>query len=159
MRTIKLFVPVILVILINSCAILKAPTIIKNGSFDDYKYIYISPTKGLASSMGIYGKQLGTTVSNSINPEDIIAGALIKKGFVRLFELKQDLLAETLIVNYGESGQRAVFRGHTTEITIQFVSAKTLIPLCTCTAEGFGDTVADDIREAINRVFKKLFEE
>lgn len=159
MKTIKLLVFITIAILINGCAILKSPTIEKNGSLNSYKYIYVPSSKGLASSIGIYGGQWGTTISNSINPEDIITGALIKRGFVRLYELKQDLLAETLIINYGESGQRAVFMGHTTEITIQFVSAETLIPICTCTAEGFGDTVADDIRKAINRAFKKLFQE
>lgn len=134
MKTIKLFVFAVIAILMNSCAVLKSPTIVKNGSLDGYRYIYLSPTKGLSSSMGIYGGKFGASVGNRINPEDIITGALIKKGFVRSSELKQNLLDETLIVNYGESGQRPVLMGHTTEVTIQFVSAKTLIPICTCTA-------------------------
>ena len=79
MKTIKLFVFAVIAILMNSCAVLKSPTIVKNGSLDGYRYIYLSPTKGLSSSMGIYGGKFGASVGNRINPEDIITGALIKK--------------------------------------------------------------------------------
>ena len=87
----------------------------------------------------------------------MISGILIKQGFVRLPELNPQILDETLIVNYGESGRRNLNFGYSIEVTIQFVSAKTNQPVCVCTAEGQGSTEADDIRIAINRALTPLF--
>jgi hypothetical protein len=56
-------------------------------------------------------------------------------------------------VNYGESGKRDRGLGYTIEVTIQFISAKTHTQICSCTAEGQGETEADDIRQAITRCF------
>ena len=96
-------------------------------------------------------------ITKTSNPSDLIAGILIKQGFIRLPELNSRLLDETLIVNYGESGRRNVNLGYSIEVTIQFLSAKTNMPVCVCTAEGQGSTEADDIRIAINRALKPLF--
>jgi hypothetical protein len=63
-----------------------------------------------------------------------------------------------MIVNYGESGKRNKGLGYTIEVTIQFVSAKTNAKLCSCTAEGQGETEADDIREAITRCLTPLLQ-
>lgn len=71
-------------------------------------------------------------------------------------ESNPQLLDETLIVSYGESGRRNVNLGYSIEVTIQFLSAKTNMPVCVCTAEGQGSTEADDIRIAINRALKPL---
>jgi len=60
-------------------------------------------------------------------------------------------------VNYGESGRRNVAFGYTIEVTIQFISAKSHTLLSSCTAEGIGDTEADDIRKAITRCLTGLF--
>lgn len=51
-------------------------------------------------------------------------------------ELKTELIKETLIVNYVESGRRNRGLGYTIEVTIQFISAKSNTPICSCTAEG-----------------------
>ena len=59
-------------------------------------------------------------------------------------------------MNYGESGKRNRGLGYTIEVTIQFISAKTHAPICSCTAEGQGETEADDIREAITRCLSGL---
>lgn len=65
---------------------------------------------------------------------------------------------ETLIVNYGESGRRGTGLGsYAIEVTIQFISASTKNQICSCTAEGRGETEADDIRKAINSCLKALF--
>ena len=62
-----------------------------------------------------------------------------------------------MIVNFGESGRRNVNLGYSTEVTIQFISADTQRPICTCTAEGQGSTEADDVRKAIQRALDPLF--
>lgn len=160
MKTIKISIIIIASILINSCAPLKTPTIIKNDKIEDYKYIFISPSENLTSSTGaVYGGSYGlygSTTSKSVNPSDVITGILTKEGFIKLPELTTELKDETLIVNYGESGTRNRGLGYTIEVTIQFISAKSNKLICSCTAEGQGDTEADDIRQAITRCLSSL---
>lgn len=161
MKILKLLPVILLTILTNGCAPLKTPTIIKNEPIEGYKYIFISPTSNLTSgSGGVYGGQYGVygaTTSKSVNPGDVISGILLKEGYTRIPELKPELQDETIIVNYGESGKRSTgLGGYTIEVTIQFISAKTHVQLCSCTAEGQGETEADDIREAITRCLSTL---
>ena len=146
------------IILMNGCAPLRMPVIVRNAPIEMYKYAYISPTKELTSSTGgTYGGQYGiygSSTTKSVNPSDVIAGILIKEGYIILPELKPELSNETLIVNYGESGRRNRGLGYTIEVTIQFSSAKTNEMICSCTAEGQGETEADDIRQAIRRALE-----
>ncbi len=166
MKFIKTIVFVFSVILMSiSCAVLKPVTASISAPLSDYKYVYITPTSGLTSSTGsVYGggnSIYGTTQTKSVNPSDLIAGGLIKYGFIRLPKLKTELSAETIIVSYGESGRRNVMgglAGYTIEVTIQFISAETHKQICIVSAEGQGSTEADDIRIAINRCLKKIFE-
>ena len=145
-----------------SCVTLQPVSINQTESIQDYQYIYITPTNTVNStSGGIYGNGYGVTgitSTKSANPTDLISGYFIKKGYTRLPDLVPNLLDKTLVVNYGESGSRGVLLGSVTEITIQFLSAKTMRPICVATSEGYGDTMADDIRIAINRCLDKLFE-
>ena len=149
------------ILLVNGCAPLRTPVITRNAPIEMYKYVYISPTKELTSSTGgTYGGQYGiygSSTTKSVNPSDVIAGILIKEGYVILPKLKSELSNETLIVNYGESGRRNRGLGYTIEVTIQFISAKTNEMICSCTAEGQGETEADDIRQAIKRALSSLF--
>ena len=101
---------------------------------------------------GVYG---GTT--KSINPASVISGILFKNGFIQVNEVNPNNVKETMIVNFGETGRRNVNLGYSIEVTIQFVSAYTQLPICTCTAEGQGGTEADDVRKAIQRALKPLF--
>ncbi len=153
----RVFLLAIVGILLSSCTNLKPVTTIKNSSLADYKYIYISPTNSLTSSTGAtIGGQYYSS-SKSVNPSDVITGILAKEGFIRLPELKPDLIDETLVVNYGESGRRGTgFGGYTIEVTIQVVSAKTSSLVCSCTGEGQGSTEADDIRQAVTRCLSGL---
>ena len=150
MKVLKLITFAIFLMLISSCATLKPVTHTGNTSLTGYKYAYITPTSGLSSSSGgVYGNAYGVyggTVSKSINPADIISGILMKNGFTLI-----------LIVNYGETGRRNVFIGYTIEITLQILSADNLEILCTTTAEGMGETEADDIRIAITRAMETIF--
>lgn len=149
------------ILMLGSCTPLRLPVIVKNAPIETYKYAYISPTKELTSSSGgTYGRQYGiygSSTTKSVNPSDVIAGELIKEGFIILPELKSELSNETLIVNYGESGRRNRGLGYTIEVTIQFISAETKQMICSCTAEGQGETEADDIRQAIRRALEGLF--
>ena len=162
MNTIKkVFFVVCRILILGSCAPLRLPVIVKNAPIETFKYAYISPTKELTSSSGgTYGGQYGiygSSTTKSVNPSDVISGVLIKEGFIILPELKSELSNETLIVNYGESGRRNRGLGYTIEVTIQFISAKTKQMICSCTAEGQGETEADDIRQAIRRALDGLF--
>ncbi len=155
MNTIRLFAIISICLLFTNCEPLKAPTVVLKEKTAGYKYIFLTPTTSLTSSAGgIYGNKYaiyGSSVSKSVNPNDVISGILIKGGFIRLNELNPELLDKTLIVNYGESGSRTRGLGTTMEVTIQFISAKTNSLVCSCTAEGQGATEADDIRQAITR--------
>jgi len=159
MKTIRFLAIILVSILINSCAILKPPTIIKNDTLENYKYIYIYPTNSLTSSSGATYSGQYYSSSKSVNPSDVITGILTKEGFIRIPELKDELTDQTLIVNYGESGKRNIaggLFGYTIEVTIQFISAKSHTIICSCTAEGLGETEADDIRKAITRCLSGL---
>ena len=126
---------------------------VRSGSRIGCKLNYFRRTYG--GQYGIYG----SSTTKSVNPSDVIAGILIKQGYIILPELKSELANETLIVNYGESGRRNRGLGYTIEVTIQFSSAKTNEMICSCTAEGQGETEADDIRQAIRRALSSLFPE
>ena len=98
----------------NGCAPLRMPVIVRNAPIEMYKYAYISPTKELTSSTGgTYGGQYGiygSSTTKSVNPSDVIAGILIKEGYIILPELKPELSNETLIVNYGDDSFREAGR-------------------------------------------------
>lgn len=159
----KLASTICIVLSMNACAPLRTPVIVKNAPIEMFRYAYISPTKELTSSAGsTYGGQYGiygSSTTKSVNPSDVIAGILIQKGYVILPELNPELAKETLIVNYGESGRRNRGLGYTIEVTIQFISAATNELVSSCTAEGQGETEADDIRQAIRRALDGLFTE
>ena len=71
-----------------------------------FKYFVITPTSTLTSGAGaIYGLN-GAISSKTINPSDLIGGILTKKNFIRLSQENPDLSAQTMIVNFGESGRR-----------------------------------------------------
>lgn len=164
MKDWRLVIAIICTMTFVGCAALRPVSVIKNESISNYTYVYITPTVELSSSTGgVYGGNYGvygSTQSKSINPSDVIAGVLLKNGYTRLPQISPDLLDETLIVNYGESGRRNTGLGsYTIEVTIQFLSARTHNVVCTCTGEGQGATEADDIRIAINRCLEELLSE
>lgn len=152
----KLIAIIALSVFMTSCFTLRPVTSVKKEDLKNYQYIYISPTNSLTSSTGstIEGQYYST--SKTVNPSDVIAGYLSKRGYLKLPKFNPDLLEETVIVNYGESGRRNVGLGYTIEVTIQFISAETNGLICSCTAEGLGSTEADDIRKAINRCLTEI---
>ncbi len=159
----KFFMLFVMAIILTSCASLQPVNVTKNSSLDKYTYFYITPTETkTGSSGGVYGNGYGvygSSISRSTNPADIISGYLIKKGLIRLPELKSDLADNTMIINYGETGRRPKGLGYTIEITLQIISAKTSKVICLVTGEGMGETEADDIRIAINRCLDEMYKQ
>ena len=106
MKTIKLITIIIFSIILQSCGPLKPVTVVKNKPIENFKYIYISPTKSLTSSSGgVYGGDYGlygSSTSKSVNPSDVISGILTKQGFIRLPELKDDLINEIASILYAQ---------------------------------------------------------
>lgn len=160
MKKIRLLIFLISNIILSSCAPLQPVTSIKNNSISAYKYIFISQTSSLTSSSGASVNGQYYSTSKSVNPRDVISGILVKDGFILIPELKSELANETLIVNYGESGRRNTGLGsYTIEVTIQFISSDSNVLISSCTAEGRGETEADDIRIAITRCLNNLLSE
>ena len=145
-----------------SCVSLQPVRVTRNSSLNQYTYFYITPTETkTGSSGGVYGNGYGvygSSISKSTNPADVISGYLIKRGLVRLPEIKSDLADKTMIINYGETGRRSTgLGGYTIEVTLQVLSAKTSEVICVITGEGQGKTEADDVRIAINRCLEEMY--
>lgn len=132
-------------------------------SLRPYKYAYIRPTNPITySTQGSYdkvNKVYTPSTVESLNPADLIDGNMMKRGFVILPEIDPKLIDQTVVVNYGESGDRQAFLVHTTEITIQILSASTNEILTLCVVEKTGSSKADEIRNAINTAFFMIFDE
>lgn len=159
MKLTKIILFVLIPLMFVSCVTLKPVKVTRNASLYDYTYFYITPTETKVGGYGYGGYGYGSFYqSKSTNPADVISGYLIKRGMVRLPEVKSDLLEKTMIINYSETGRRKTFLGgYTIEITLQVLSAKTNEVLCVITGEGQGSTEADDIRIAINRCLNEMY--
>ena len=145
-----------------SCVSLQPVIVTRNASLDQYSYFYITPTETKTGSSGsMYGNGqgvYGSSVTKSTNPADIISGYLIKRGMIRLPEIKEELADRTMIINYGETGRRSTgLLSYTIEVTIQILSAKNNEVICILTGEGLGETEADDVRIAINRCLEEMY--
>ena len=157
MRAIKFLQIINLSIWFTACSSLKPATSVKNGLIEKYKYIYIAPTNSLTSSSGASINGEYYSISKSINPSDAITGRLSKEGLIKIPELLPELANETIILSYRESGKRKTgLGGYTIEVTIQFISAKSHNLICSCTAEGQGETETDDVRQAITRCLDEI---
>ena len=153
-----LFVMGVLVVLLQGCVTLQPVSISQRGDVSKYHYVYIVPTGDVTSgngaiSYGLFGYESSTTV----NPGDVIAGYLVKRGFVRLPELVPELSGQTMIVSYGETNRYSDGLLYHMEIAVQFLSAGNHLLVGSFVADGAGDTEADAIREAIFRGLDSLF--
>lgn len=164
MKLKKIILLTLIPLVFASCVTLQPVRVTRNTSLDNYTYFYITPTETQTGSTGgVYGNGYGvygSSLSKSTNPADIITGYLIKRGLIRLPEIKSDLADKTMIINYGETGRRSTgLGGYTIEITMQILSAKTNEVICVVTGEGQGETEADDIRIAINRCLEEMYKQ
>lgn len=133
------------------------PTVEAKESIRNYKYAYVTGTDPLVTGSGTMVSGIYLSSQSSANPKDIITGRLVKEGFVILPELKEELLEETIIVNYGQGGCRKLSLFYvSTEIVLQFLSTKTNQIICNCASEGCGEHITDDIQIAINRAFDAM---
>ncbi len=153
MRKIANFTIVVATVLtLLSCGSVKylPVSVSQRQSFSNYKYAYVDTY----NSHGTY----------SFHGCDVVAGLLMKKGFVILdynqyLNMSTSTAYNTMIVTYGEGGTRSVgfTGGYTREVTLQFVSAATNDLICVCTAEGMGSTERDDAEVAVTRCIQRLF--
>lgn len=164
MNTKKLLLPIFLLsIMLSGCATLLPTTVTRNEQDDlkNYQYFYVNPTGAKTGSAGyVTGGNFGvygSSSTRSTEPCDIISGYLIKRGYVRVANIDDNISDKTLVISYGETGRRAAGLGYTIEVTLQFTSAKTHAVVCTVTGEGQGETEADDIRIAIIRCLDSVF--
>lgn len=142
----------------SSCAILKPPTISVSQDIKKYTRVYIPQTQAIHGSTSFVISGTVLPYEQTVNPRDVIAGMLSKRGYIIADHLDERFQKETIIVNYGESGRRNFgLIGYTIEVTLQFVSAETGELLCTTTAEGCGSTEAEDVKQAISRALDALF--
>lgn len=157
----QLFIILTSIWILSGCSISKYTSVTQNSPFDKYKFFYVTDASSItAGSGGVYGNQygvFGSQTTKTANPADIIAGNMMKRGFVRLPSIDQESIEETMIISYGESGRHFNIIGYSIEVTLQFLDAKTLEVLTTTTAAGMGETESDDIRKAINKCFQNLF--
>ena len=167
MKLTKIIVLALMPLVFASCeSLLPVPQPVKikrNAPLDQYTYFYITPTEAKTGSSG-FGYYLGSGVylnspNRTTNPADIITGYLINKGLVRVPEIKDELSDKTMIINYGETGRRRTDHGYSSEVTLQFVSAKTNEVICVIIAEGRGASEVDDIRIAINRCLEEMYKQ
>ena len=137
MKLKKIIVLTLVPLIFASCVILQPVRVTRSASLDNFTYFYITPTETkTGSSGGVYGHGYGvygSSHSKSTNPADIISGYLIKRGMIRLPEVKDNLADKTMIINYGETGRRSTGLGYTIEITLQILSAKTSEVICVVT--------------------------
>ena len=142
----------------SSCVTLRPATVALKNDISRYTRAYIPSTQIVHGTTAIVVSGMTLPYSQSVNPRDVIAGMLAKRGYIILNKLDERLLQETIIVNYGESDRRNIgLGGYTIEVTLQFTSAATGELLCTTTAEGCGSTEAADVKQAVTRALEALF--
>ena len=152
---------IILVFASSGCGVSQYASIQRKTSLDGYKYFYTIHTSQLSSGSGfVSGGQYGAfggSSSKSVNPSDVISGYMMKQGFIRLEALDEQMLNETLIIAYGESGRHFLGLGYAIEVTLQFLDASSNTIVLTSTAAGMGETEADDIRKATLNCLDNIF--
>ena len=132
---------------------INAPKVKVMGDLRPYKYAYIIPTGSVTSSSGsgaVIGYMVFSDGTKTVNPGEIIAGYLIKQGYVILPSIVPELAEETMIFSYGNAGTRQIGAfSYASKIVIQITSCKTHELLATIEAEGCGNTESDDISQAL----------
>lgn len=150
----------------TACSALKPTTCSVQPNFYKYRYVYIMPTGSVTGSTEVHTYKLDNTtyvgggVTKTTNPADLMSGYLMQKGFTVLPQLDQTKLAETLVLSYGETGQRSVgflWLFDATSIIVQFRDAQTNDLIATAESEDYGSTEADNIRYAITNALDAIF--
>lgn len=165
MRYLRLLWILLFCCLVGCAPVLMTPLVTHHGedSVHNYRYFYITPTgdytgrsQDVAATI-LFGAYAGLGNMKTTTPSHIISGILIKNGYIQVNEVLPENARETMIVNFSETGRHEQSLGYSIEVTIQFVSALTQRVICTCTADGAGETEADDVQQAIKRALEPLF--
>ena len=160
MKKILLF---FIVALFTACSALRPVTYSVKPTLFNYKYVYIMQTGSVTGSSNIYALDNGTIIggtTNTTNPTDIMSGYLMQRGYTVIPQLNEKKLSETLIVSYGETGQRSMgflWLFDATSIIVQFRDAQTNELIASAEAEDYGSTAADNVRYAIRRALDTIF--
>ena len=130
-----------------------------NSELNKYRYVYVIPTNGITYTSSYvytnpYGVYNGST--KTINPSEIISGYLMQYGFTVLPAIDPDLIEETLVVSYGQTGG---FSEQDSEIIIQITDAKTHKVVTSFTAECNGLNDVEAINDAIHQFCYSLYPE
>lgn len=163
MRYLRLLWILLFCCFVGCAPVLMTPLVTHHGedSVHNYRYFYITPTgdyTGKSNAVSIlFGVYAGSGQIKTATPSHIISGILIKNGYIQVNEVLPENARETMIVNFSETGRHEQSLGYSIEVTIQFVSAATQRMICTCTADGAGETEADDVQQAIKRALEPLF--
>ena len=144
---------ILLTLTLSGCA-LNAPQVKTYLPLSQYEYAYIAPTGSVLGSFGGYSQ----ANLNSVNPRDFIAGQLFKRGIIVVPEINPAQAQKTLVVSYGEGDKRNILVGYALEVTIQLTTADMNKLVAVATAEGYGETESDKIRDAISQAMTALFE-
>jgi len=125
---------------------IREPKIESLKSIDWYALALINDGQAIHSAVS----SGGTAYTRSFDPDDAIAGVLLKHGISRIYGAPKANLNKTLLVTWGVSGSRNIgmLGAYSQEITILMGQADNLEVVYKCTAEGIGSTEADDIRVA-----------
>lgn len=99
MKKRNLFLSYIVVILFfTGCVSLKDVSVYKNEEISEYKYALINSTESLTSNIGTTINGVYVSEGKTVNPRDIISGCLMKRGFIIITEISDDIKDKTLIV-------------------------------------------------------------
>ena len=95
----------------SSCVTLRPATVTLKNDISRYIRVYIPSTQMVHGTAAIVVSGMTLPYSQSVNPRDVIAGMLAKRGYIILNKLDERLLQETIIVNYGDSDRRNIRLG------------------------------------------------
>ena len=152
MKNAKPLLIALIAALLGGCATLP-PTSTQSADIAKYRFVVIEATPTVSSISGS-GGNLST---REINPANLIEGLLLKIGLVRVATVGSGTQEQALLLRWGISGRRDIpLVGYTQEVTILLLDAHSQQSVYKCTAEGFGSTEADDIREAITSCLSGL---
>jgi hypothetical protein len=131
-----------------------------------YSYVVIEQRSNIRETNISANDTEAHGTSREFDSAQLIEGILLKKGLVRVENTKDAKVEKTLIAKWGVSGKRDIqyvnfignvkISGYAQEVTISLVKMTTLTPVFTCSAEGYGATEIEDIREAIIRCLSEL---
>jgi hypothetical protein len=163
----KVLVMMMIGLCFSACSTtLQVPVVQVNPAIQQYKYVYIIPTNTIIGGYVSGGESSTSGYTKSTNPANVIAGALMERGYIILPQIQDEFKDKTMVVSFGELPSE--YSGLTmakTNVLIQFRDANTSNLIASAKAEGvskndwsfFHPTEADGIKQAIIRAINAIF--